>query len=234
MPRKPRMYLPGVPCHIVQRGNNREPTFFLEQDYRFYLDWLLDATQRYKVNVHAYVLMTNHVHILATPEHKESLSLTMQSVGRRYVQYVNKACGRTGALWEGRHKASVIDAERYLLGCSRYIEMNPVAAKMVRHPADYKWSSFRCNAMGQPDPLIKTHDVYKRLGATDTLRWQAYTALFDNVIAPDEVSLIRNAVMCSMPTGDSRFKAQIEKALNRKVGYACRGRPRTQNKAKRK
>lgn len=229
MPRKPRMYLPGVPCHIVQRGNNRQATFFSEEDYRFYLKCLLSATQRYKVNVHAYVLMTNHVHILATPELKESISSTMQSVGRRYVQYVNKEHVRTGTLWEGRYKASLVNAEQYLFSCSRYIEMNPVAAKMVQHPAEYKWSSFRFNAFGEPDQLVKTHEIYQRLGATDELRWQAYTALFDTVMDPGEVTLIRNAIACSMPTGDSCFIKQIEKALNRKVGYACRGRPRGRN-----
>ena len=226
MPRKPRMYLPGVPCHIIQRGNNREATFFSEQDYLFYLDCLLDATKRYGVNVHAYVLMTNHVHILATPEHKSSISLTMQSVGRRYVQYVNKEYARTGTLWESRHKASLVDAENYLFTCGRYIEMNPVAANMVKHPAEYKWSSFRSNALGEPDPLINTHDLYQRLGTTTELRCQAYTALFTTVIDPEDAKLIRNAARFSMPTGDNRFKAQIEKALNRKVGYAGRGRPR--------
>ena len=138
MPRRARLAVPGIPWHIIQRGNNREATFFSEQDYQFYLNCFLDATKRYKVNVHAYVLMTNHVHILATPEHKESISLTMQSVGRRYVQYVNKEYVRTGTLWESRHKASLVDAEHYLFTCSRYIEMNPVAANMVQHPAEYK------------------------------------------------------------------------------------------------
>jgi putative transposase len=220
------MYLPGVPCHIVQRGNNRKATFFSEQDYHFYLNCLLDATQRYKVDVHAYVLMTNHVHILATPDYKESISLTMQSVGRRYVQYVNKTYFRTGTLWESRHKTSLVDAERYLFAVGRYIEMNPVAANMVRHPAEYRWSSYRFNAFGQPDPLVDPHQIYQHLGATDALCWQAYAALFDEDIDPDDVKLIRNAIQCSMPTGDSHFKEQIEKALNRKVGYAHRGRPR--------
>ncbi len=225
MPRKPRMNLPGVPCHIVQRGNNRQATLFRKRDYQFYLDCLLDATRRYKVDVHAYVLMTNHIHILATPEYKESISLTMQSLGRRYVQYVNKEYVRTGTLWESRHKASLVDAEHYFLTCSRYIELNPVAANMTQHPVEYTWSSFRSNALGQPDPLIKIHEMYRRLGATHELRRQAYAALFDGVIDPDDVKLIHNAVMCSMPTGDSRFKEQIETVLKRKVGYLHRGRP---------
>ncbi len=146
MPRKPRMYLPGVPCHVIQRGNNQQACFFTEQGYHFYLECLTDACHRYGVSVAAYVLMTNHVHLLMTPEEKDGISRVMQSLGRRYVQYVNKACRRSGTLWEGRHKASLIDAEDYLLRCYRYIEFNPVAAGMVEHPADYPWSSYRHNA----------------------------------------------------------------------------------------
>jgi putative transposase len=220
------MYLPGVPCHIVQRGNNRQATFFTEQDYSFYLECLLDATRRYRVDVHAYVLMSNHIHLLATPERTDSISLTLQSVGRRYVQHVNKSYGRSGTLWEGRHKASLVDAERYLLCCSRYIEMNPVAAHIVRHPSEYPWSSFRCNALGLPDRLVKKHETYRRLGITEATRRRVYSAFFDQVIDPAEAALIRNAVQCSMPTGDGRFITQLEKALNRTVGYECRGRPR--------
>ena len=225
MPRKPRMYLPGIPCHIIQRGNNREATFFAEQDYQYYLNCLLDASCRYRTKVHAYVLMTNHVHILATPENKESISLTMQSVGRLYVQYVNKEYQRTGTLWESRHKASLVDAENYLLVCSRYIELNPVAADMVRHPADYKWSSYRANALGESNSLLQHHEIYHRLGVDNHQRQQAYAGLFDHLIESEDIKLIRNAARCSMPTGDNRFKKQIEKTLNRKVGYAHRGRP---------
>lgn len=136
MPRKPRMYLPVYPCHIIQRGNNREARFFAEQDYLFYLAFLEDAVKRYRVEIHAYVLITNRVYLLATPSYKEPISLAMQSVGRRYVQYNNKEYFRTGMLWEGRHKASIVDAESCLLICSRYIKMNPVAAHMVKHPAE--------------------------------------------------------------------------------------------------
>ena len=131
MPRKPRMYLPDLPFHIVQRGNNRDATFFAEQDYHFYLECLYDASIRYGVAIHAYVLMTNHVHLLMTPELETSISLVMQSIGRRYVQYVNKEYRRTGTLWERRHKESLVDGDNYLLTCSRYIELNPVSANMV-------------------------------------------------------------------------------------------------------
>lgn len=216
MPRKPRMYLPGVPCHVIQRGNNREATFFAERDYQFYLECLLEAAQRYKVKVHAYALMTNHVHILMTPETSESISLTMQSIGRRYVQYINRLYRRTGTLWEGRHKASVIDAENYLLACYRYIELNPVSANMVIHPAEYRWTSYRCNAHGESSALISPHEIYHRLGTSDRDRRQAYAALFEHALDQSIGCMISNAVHFSMPTGDNQFKRQIQRLLDRK------------------
>lgn len=232
MPRKPRMYLPGVPCHIIQRGNNRDATFFAEQDYQFYLECLYDASRKYSVDIHAYVLMTNHVHMLMTPLAKDSISRVMQSVGRRYVQYINKEYRRTGTLWESRHKASLVDAENYLLACSRYIEMNPVNASMIEHPSQYKWTSYMCNAHGEIDRLITPHETYRRLGLNEIAQQQAYASLFVNMVDQSEIQVIRNAVRFSMPTGDNRFQQQIEQALKRKVGYMHRGRPRKSGKAK--
>jgi putative transposase len=220
------MYLPGVPCHIIQRGNNRNATFFAEQDYQFYLECLSDAITKHHVYLHAYVLMSNHVHLLMTPAEKESISLVMQSVGRRYVQYVNQKYSRTGTLWESRHKASLVDAENYLLACSRYIELNPVNANIVKLPSEYRWSSYRCNAHGKSDRLISSHEVYNRLGLCSQSRRQAYSSLFETVLNTADVQVIRNAARFSMPTGDNRFKQQVESMLNRKVGYAHRGRPR--------
>jgi len=160
MPRKPRMYLAGVPCHVVQRGNNRDACFFTDDDYRFYLDVLADACRRYRVDVHAYVLMTNHVHLLLTPRAVDGVSRVMQSLGRRYVQYVNRTYRRCGTLWESRYKASLVDADRYLMALYRYIELNPVAAGMQSHPGDYPWSSFRCNAWGRLNHLICPHSLF--------------------------------------------------------------------------
>lgn len=228
MPRKPRMYLPGVPCHIIQRGNNRNATFFAEQDYQFYLECLYEGSKKYHVDIHAYVLMTNHVHLLMTPLAKESISLLMQSIGRRYVQYVNKEYRRTGTLWEGRHKSSLVDAERYLLVCSRYIEMNPVNASMVSHPSLYKWSSYMFNAAGEMNCLITPHETYTRLGLNDNLRTQAYAALFEDVLDSADMQMVRNSVHFSMPTGDNRFRQQIESVLDRKIGCSHRGRPSKQ------
>ena len=226
MPRKPRMYLPGIPCHVIQRGNNRDATFYSDQDYQFYLECLYDASLKYHVDIHAYVLMTNHVHLLMTPLTKDSISLLMQSIGRRYVQYINKEYRRTGTLWESRHKASLIDSEKYLLVCSRYIELNPVNANMVKHPSNYPWTSYRHNAKGETNQLITPHETYNRLGFCEKERQKAYAELFENRLDLSDVKIIRNAVEFSMPTGDVRFQQQIEQALNRKVGYPHRGRPR--------
>ncbi|GAA3565824.1 hypothetical protein GCM10022265_14800 [Marinobacter xestospongiae] len=145
------MYLPGVPAHVVQRGHNRDACFFAEDDFRFYRQVLAEGLKRNGAELHAYCLMTNHVHLLITPQHADSISRLMQHVGRQYVQYINKNYRRSGTLWEGRHKGSLVDAENYLLSCYRYIELNPVTAGMVDQPEQYPWSSFRRNALGEPN-----------------------------------------------------------------------------------
>ena len=154
MARLPRYFVKGQPQHIIQRGNNRELIFVDDDDYRFYLECLQSAIKINKLSVHAYVLMTNHVHILASPEVETSISKTLQSVGRRYVQYFNYTYKRTGTLWEGRYKATVIDSDQYLLTCMRYIELNPVRADMVKQPNEYPWSSYAANAEGKNNKLI--------------------------------------------------------------------------------
>ena len=225
MPRKPRHYVGGMPCHIVQRGNNRSVCFFSDEDYYAYLEYLHDACQRYAVSLHAYVLMTNHTHLLMTPECKDGISLVMQSLGRRYVQYINHQYRRSGTLWEGRHKSSLVQADSYLLACYRYIELNPVRADMVVHPGDYRWSSYQANAMGESDKRLTTHPVYEALGQTRELRQHAYRELFSAALDKDMVHAIRIASRFSMPLGNHRFKTEIEQALNRKLGFTPRGRP---------
>ena len=163
MARLPRYFVEGQAQHIIQRGNNRKPIFAVDDDYSFYLDCLQEAAGHHGCAIHAYVLMTNHVHLLVTPEIEQSLPKTLQSVGRRYVQYFNYTYDRTGTLWEGRYKATLIDSERYLLTCMRYIELNPVRACMVNHPGDYQWSSYPCNAWGVENPLVNEHLVYQCL-----------------------------------------------------------------------
>jgi len=225
MPRKPRTYLPGIPSHIVQRGNNRAACFFADMDYQFYLECLNDAVRRYRVALHAYVLMTNHVHLLMTPTSPSGISNVMQSVGRRYVQYINQTYRRTGTLWEGRHKASLVDADNYLLKCYRYIEMNPVAAGMVPAPADYAWSSYSYHALGKTQPLIEDHALYLELGATPEIRQHTYRELFRCALDAKDIQAMHTSTQLGVPLGNDRFKEQIEAALGRKLGHVSRGRP---------
>lgn len=167
MARLPRLDVAGVPQHVIQRGNNREVCFFEEQDYTVYLSKLAEYAEKLEVEVHAFVLMTNHVHLLMTPISTGNISRLMQSLGRYYVRYINKKYDRTGTLWEGRYKSTLIDSEAYLLTVSRYIELNPVRANMVEQPGEYPWSSFRANALGVPIKLITPHEIYLRLAKTD-------------------------------------------------------------------
>jgi putative transposase len=225
MPRKPRMYVPDIPCHVIQRGNNRNACFFAEDDYHFYLDCLRDTCNANLVAVHAYVLMTNHVHLLMTPDSREGISRVMQSLGRRYVQFINLKYRRCGTLWESRHKASLVDAEHYLHACHRYIELNPVRAQMVAHPGAYPWSSYSANAYGTADHLITPHQAYEQLGETAEIRQKKYRELFSSCLEKEEIHAIRTATQFSIPLGSDRFKEQIEKATGRRSGQAKRGRP---------
>lgn len=230
MPRKPRFQVPGVPVHVVQRGNNRQAIFFEPSDYAAYLSWLHEALSRYDCKLHAYVLMTNHVHLLITPESRDSISRAMQYVGRHFVPYINVRYGRTGTLWEGRYKASLVQEERYLLVCMRYIEMNPVRAGMVKSPTHYRWSSYRANAQGQTDRLVTPHERYRGLGRSLEDRQTVYRDLFRNMLEPGELKDLRTAWLTGTPLGNDRFRADIERTLRIKVGQAHRGRPKKQGK----
>lgn len=227
MPRKPRCYVAGVPCHVITRGNNRQACFFTGRDYEFYLECLRDACTRYKVSLHAFVLMTNHVHLLMTPDTAEGISQVMQSIGRRYVQHVNVKYRRTGTLWEGRHKASLVRAEAYLLACCRYIELNPIRANMVAHPIEYRWTSYAENTGAKPTLMTSRHALYNSLGLDDKSREIAYRALFDIQLGPEILKNIRQAAEFSMPLGDSRFQQQIESVVGRRLGQAKLGRPKS-------
>lgn len=225
MPRKPRFYLPGIPAHIVQRGNSRQATFFCDDDYAAYLEWLREGAQRHACAVHAYVLMTNHVHLLVTPVFPESISHLIQYVGRHYVTYVNHTYRKSGTLWEGRHKGCLIASDEYLLACMRYIELNPVRAGMVTTPGEYRWSSYRLNAMGGEPGWLNPHALYLALGRDGETRGHAYRELFRNTLDPEAVHNIRATVQTGTPLGNERFKEQIERTLQRKVGQPRRGRP---------
>ena len=224
MPRRPRLSLPGVPLHVIQRGNNRQACFFAEEDYRFYLHWLAKGAQRYGCEIHAYVLMTNHVHMLVSPQGPEGAARLMQSLGRRYVQYVNRAYRRSGTLWEGRYKASLLQAEAYLLRCSRYIETNPVRAGMVKDPAQYPWSSYRWHGLGEANALIRDHALYAALGRTPEERQAGYRGLFRTELDEEALSDIRKAANQGLVLGDERFAKEIERALGVRVGLQKAGR----------
>lgn len=224
MPRRPRILLPDYPLHIVQRGINREPCFFADEDYQCYLHWLEEAAHDCGCAVHAYVLMTNHVHLLVTPSKPGAPSRLMQSVGRRYVQYVNRFYRRTGSLWEGRYKSSLVQAESYLLACMRYIELNPVQAGMVQDPGQYRWSSYRANGLGQPDTRLSSHPLYLALHTDTQFRYQNYRALFRSQLDEEAASEIREALKLGMPLGNDRFSEAICAQVGIRRNSGKRGR----------
>ena len=226
MPRRPRIHLDGVPLHIVQRGHNREPCFFAEADYHTYLHWLGEALQKERCALHAYALMSNHVHLLLTPKCAESVPRLIIALGRRYVPYINTTYRRTGALWDSRYKSSLIQAETCLLACQRYIELNPVRAAMVDNPAHYRWTSYRANALGQENAHLTPHPVYLALGRDDKQRQAAYRALFRTPLDKAAIDDIRLALNQNQPLGNQRFYARIEKLTGERREAKPRGRPR--------
>lgn len=223
MARLTRLNMPGVPQHVIQRGNNRKACFFDEQDYKVYLDKLKEYSQKLDVEVHSFVLMTNHVHLLMTPKEGNGVSRLMQSLGRYYVRYINKKYDRTGTLWEGRYKSTIIDSERHLLTVSRYIELNPVRAGMVEQPAEYPWSSFKRNALGTPITLVTPHEVYERLAKTDKTRQKRYLALFEKELTEYTLEEIRSSVNRAWVLGSKIFKKQVAKETGRRVEPTQRG-----------
>ncbi|MFV2032426.1 MAG: transposase [Gammaproteobacteria bacterium] len=223
MARLPRFVIPGQPQHIIVRGINREPIFYRDEDYHFYLEKIQQACDKHQCEVHAYVLMTNHVHLLLTPYSERGMGKAIQMLGRYYVQYFNHANQRTGTLWEGRYKATLIDSERYLLTCYRYIELNPVRAHMVDHPSSYPWSSYGYNSLGGTDPIVTPHKEYLQLGVDIDQRQQVYRALFKSHITEKTLSEIREASNKAWVLGSSHFKQEIEQKLNRRVGPLAKG-----------
>jgi putative transposase len=229
MARLPRYVIPGQPQHIIQRGNNRQTIFAAEADYLFFRDALAEAAAKHGLAIHAYVWMTNHVHLLATPAFEDSISKTLQSVGRRYVQYFNYTYKRSGTLWEGRYRATVVDSERYLLTLMRYIELNPVRAGMVAAPQDYPWSSYRRNALGEAGPdadWLTLHEEYMRLGLDDMARQEAYQALFASAIDQGDVAEIRDCTHKGWALGGERFRVEVEALGQRRAASKGVGRPR--------
>jgi putative transposase len=198
----------------------------------FYASLLHEYSQKYSVALHAWVFMTNHVHLLASPYTADGVSFMMQSVGRRYVRYFNREYRRSGTLWEGRFKSSLVQSETYLLQCQRYIELNPVRADMVTDPAQYAWSSYQCHALGKVTKMNTPHEEYLALGDSDSKRHNAYQALFRAHVDDELIKDIRLAVNKGLALGGERFKDEIEQLCNRRVRPAKMGRPRLRSEVK--
>ena len=225
MARLPRLTLPGYPHHIIQRGNNRQAIFASAADYQTLLGLLLENAQKFKVAIHAYVLMPNHFHLLATPETADGLPQMMQAVGRRYVRWFNDAQGRTGTLWEGRYKSTVIDTDQYLLTCMAYLDLNPVRAGLVGQAADHVWSSHGHYSGQRVDKLITPHPLVWALGNTPFAREAAYAELVkDGISATQQVKLTDSALR-GWALGDDDFVKELQDLTRRRVSKAAAGRP---------
>jgi len=205
MPRSLRTIAPGVPLHVVQRGINRATCFSSQDDYALYQRFLLKASLAEHCRIHAYCLMSNHVHLLVTPESEPACARFMKVVNQRYTQRINRQYARTGTLWEGRYRSNIVFSSRYVLACYRYIELNPVRAGIVRHPADYPWSSYRANAEGLDDPLVVAHGVYAAIDRSPAARQAAYRELVDQALGTPTIDNIRSAIGSGRALRDSLY-----------------------------
>ena len=225
MARLPRLTLPGYPHHIIQRGNNRQAIFADRQDYETMLALLADNARTYGVAIHAYVLMGNHFHLLATPASAEALPRMMQAVGRSYVRVFNQRYGRTGTLWEGRYRSTLIQSERYLLACMAYIDLNPVRAGLVAQAADYPWSSHGHYIGRRADKLITPHPLFWELGNTPFAREAAYAELVHAGITVAQQTALTRSALSGWALGEPDFVADLQKRTARRVSPAQAGRP---------
>ena len=225
MARLPRLTVPGYPHHVIQRGNNRQAIFVDADDCRRLLDELQAHARARGVAVHAYVLMSNHLHLLVTPETADGVPLMMQGVGRSYVRWFNRRHARSGTLWEGRYRSTLIEAERYLLACMAYIDLNPVRAGMVTAPADYPWSSHASLTGLRTDPLLTPHPLYWQLGNTPFDRERAYAELVAAGLSPAQRQAIARAAHNGWALGEAEFVEELQKHTQRRVAMAAAGRP---------
>ena len=226
MARLPRLSLSGYPHHIIQRGNNRQPVFLNADDYSFFLSLLLDQSSRHKVKVHAYVLMPNHFHLLVTPEAAEGLSKMMQSVGRAYAQYFNKAYQRSGTLWEGRYRSTVLEAETYLLPCMVYMDLNPVRSGLVSIAQEYPWSSCAHWLGMRNERLLTSHACYWALGNTPFAREAAYGEILQSGLDMQQQQAITDSALNGWALGSVQFKESLGQKTSRRVVRASPGRPK--------
>jgi putative transposase len=225
MARQPRLTIPHYPHHIIQRGNNRQAIFTSNADYQAMLNLLRDAALQHKVAIHSYVLMTNHLHLLATPQDDSGLSLMMQQVGRSYVQLFNKRNGRTGTLFDGRYKSTLVQTERYLLACMAYIDLNPVRAGMVAQPQDYVWSSYGYYAGLRADALVSPHPHFWNLGNTPFAREAAYVDFVRAGLSGADEKLLTRSTQRSGALGDEDFLTELEKITQKSIKPGVKGRP---------
>nr|WP_316643573.1 transposase [uncultured Roseateles sp.] len=225
MARLPRLVLGGQAHHVIQRGHNRQPVFLEDQDRRKYLEFLREVSATCKVAIHAYVLMDNHVHLLVTPEEADGISRMMQAQGRRYVAWFNHRHGRSGTLWEGRFRASLIDSERYFMTCMRYIDLNPVRAGLVAQCQDFAWSSHGHYIGQRSDTVITEHPLFWALGNTPFERDAAYKALFDTELSAGDEKALTDAALKGWPLGSADFLAQLAGQTDRPLQARKRGRP---------
>ena len=224
MSRLPRICPVGLTHHIIQRGNNRQICFGREQDFFAYVGWLKEFSVKFGVDIHAWVLMTNHVHLLCTPLKAHGVSQMMQALGRQYVRYFNHSYTRTGTLWEGRFKSCLVEDEAYLLHLYRYIELNPVRASMVAEPSEYVWSSYQINALGKVSNLCTPHCLYTALGINDTERRATYRSLFTSHVEGELLKDIRAATKSGMALGNDRFKSELTSLTGRRLHHLPPGR----------
>ena len=226
MPRKPRFYLPDVPCHIILRGKAQHSCFKAVADYQYYLDVLKEASREYSCQIHSYVLLPDHVHLLATPGTQDGITRLMKSVGCSYVQYFNKTYNRSGSLWGDRGKVSLVDLDSYLFLSFQYIENTPVRTGLAAMPESYPWSSYRHYACGDHDQIIADHKIYRNLGCTRAERMNAYREIFKRQPKSGMLNVFHDSLNAGMPLGCDDFKKKIQRELKRDIGYATRGRPR--------
>lgn len=223
MPRRRRYCPAGLPVHVVQRGNNKQVCFTSDNDLSAYANWLKDAAKKYGVAIHAWVFMTNHVHLLMTPNTDDAVSKTMQYVGRYYVRYFNYQYDRTGTLFEGRYRSNLVQSNHYLLACYKYIELNPVRAGLVDDPVDYVWSSYRANTMGQSVKMWTPHENYLALGINQELRQKAYQQLFTDDMGRELIKNIRGSLNTGLVLGDDQFRHQVEQLTGQAQKHKKRG-----------
>ena len=225
MARLPRLTVPGYAHHLIQRGNNRQAIFASDGDRQLLLELLAEHAKAGDVAVHAYVLMDNHFHLLATPNTSQGLAQMMQAVGRRYVRYFNGRQQRTGTLWEGRFKSSLIQSERYLLACMAYIDLNPVRAGMLQQPGDYRWSSYAHHTGQRAEPWLTPHPLFWELGNTPFAREVAYANLVQTGIASVQQAALTDATLRGWALGEPQFVADLQKITPRRVSKTAAGRP---------